>query len=103
MDEARWLSCDDPRKLVEWLRGKTADRKLRLFACAFWRLWWNVTALRQEHGEADREDIGELLEYAEQWAERGQRPDMTFPSGFGWHPLVAKHACDAANWTIRET
>jgi hypothetical protein len=102
MDEARWQSCDDPRKLVEWLRGRAGDRKLRLFACASWRHWWETTADGQEGGEPGQ-DITPLLDYAEQWAESGRRPDMTFPSGFGWHPLVAQHAFDAANWTVRQT
>ncbi len=102
MDSARWLSCDDPRKLLEWVRGKATDRKLRLFACAFWRLWWH--ALADEDGEEDLEST-QLLDYAEFWAEEGVRRGPPLPGGFGfgWHPLVAKNAIDAANWTIRET
>jgi hypothetical protein len=102
MDGVRWLSCEDPRKLLEWLRGNATDRKLRLFVCAFWRAWW-----RPEPG-CSRDDLDAgvlpLLEYAEQWAQHGLRPDASIGLlGFGWHPLVAQHACDAANWTIRGT
>jgi hypothetical protein len=34
MDEQGWLACADPRPMLQFLRGKASDRKLRLFACA---------------------------------------------------------------------
>jgi hypothetical protein len=42
VDEATWLSCTDPKPLLDFLRGgRTAsDRKLRLFAVACCRRIW---------------------------------------------------------------
>src|SRR2546429_7472454 len=34
MTGAEFLSCNDPEPLLEFLRGKASERKLRLLACA---------------------------------------------------------------------
>jgi hypothetical protein len=38
MTQAEWLSCTDPRQMLDFLHGKASKRKLRLFAAAAWRL-----------------------------------------------------------------
>jgi hypothetical protein len=40
MDEAEWLACSDPEPMLESLKGKFSDRKLRLFTCACVRHVW---------------------------------------------------------------
>jgi hypothetical protein len=37
MTEADWLACTDPRPMLEFLRGRAGDRKLRLFAVTLYR------------------------------------------------------------------
>src|SRR5262245_26574432 len=34
MTEAEWLACDDPSPMLELVRGKVSDRKLRLLVVA---------------------------------------------------------------------
>lgn len=56
MTETGWLEGDDPGAMLEFLRGRASDRKLRLLSVACWRL------LDGEHGR-------EALEVAERYAD----------------------------------
>lgn len=42
MTEAEWHTCRESSKMVEFIRLKTSDRKLRLFACACCRRIWDL-------------------------------------------------------------
>src|SRR5262245_39326383 len=42
MDEATWLASTDPSVMLEFLKGKASDRKLRLFACSCCRRAWEM-------------------------------------------------------------
>ncbi len=60
MTEAEWLNCEDPTRMLEFLRGKASERKLRLFACACCRMHdWianprNASAVEKIERCADR-------------------------------------------------
>jgi hypothetical protein len=60
MTEAEWLACTDPLPMLEFLRGKASDRKLRLYAVACSRgLWHLMTNPRSQRA----------VEVAEQYAD----------------------------------
>jgi hypothetical protein len=74
MDEAEWLACTDPEPMLQHLRGKASDRKLRLFAVACCRRVWTSLeheefrdAVRKAESFADgHADRAELLQAYEQ-------------------------------------
>jgi hypothetical protein len=42
MTEAEWLESTNPYRMMEHLRGRASERKLRLFACACCRRLWPI-------------------------------------------------------------
>jgi hypothetical protein len=67
MTEAEWLACTDPAAMLEFIRGKANDRKLRLFACACCRRVWNFLS--------DDEWGRRLVELAERFADGAACPE----------------------------
>ncbi len=60
MTETEWLACTDPTPMLEFLRGKSSDRKLRLFGCAC--CWRAGGLLNHDHKTlATAEDHADVL------------------------------------------
>ena len=65
MTEAEWLACTEPTPMLDFLRGKASDRKLRLFAVACCRSIWNL--LREKNHR-------KAVEVAERYADGQATP-----------------------------
>jgi hypothetical protein len=60
MNEVQWLDCADPTPMLEFLRGKASDRKLRLFSVACCRLVWDCLTTHRS-----RRSVETAEEYAD--------------------------------------
>src|SRR5262249_51841547 len=60
MTEAEWLACASPVPMLEFIRGKTSERKLRLFACGCCRRIWHLLAK-----EGSREAVAAAERFAD--------------------------------------
>jgi hypothetical protein len=72
MTEAKWLACDEPRQMLEFLRGKVSDRKVLLFACSCWRRTWRLLAV-----DGSRDAVGFLEAAADRVPAEGEEFRIT--------------------------
>jgi hypothetical protein len=106
MTEAQWLASSDPTPMLEFLRDKASDRKLRLFACACCRLVWHLltdersqravaAAERYADGVISARELNEAADtaydaYTEAKVADGYAPDSdVHPEYVGHVPFVA--------------
>jgi hypothetical protein len=82
MTEVEWLDCTDPQPMMELLKGKASDRKLRLFAVACCRRIWNLLT----HEQSRR-----VVEFAERYADGNASVDQMQEAGNGSYD--AYHRC----------
>jgi hypothetical protein len=116
MTELEWLACTEPDIMLEFLKGKASDRKLRLFACACCRRMWSlldddrkqmlvndsVTAAEMAKKDADRDKMA--VELAERCAD-GQADFAELQALFPSLDEKEEAACHAAGsdaaWTAK--
>src|SRR5438046_1153040 len=96
MTEAEWLAATDPTPMLEFLRGKTSDRKLRLFAVAALRVGQDndpetITRIEVAERFADgRATVDDLRRWWKDDSGEG-RPERAYSWSFlvatWWRPL----------------
>lgn len=99
MTESEWNTSTDPTAMLEFLRGKVGDRKLRLFAVACCRaIWWQLEEYRgyQEIVETLELVADEALTRAD--LDRAIEAAETFVSSFGPVRTVTR-ACQLDAWS----
>jgi hypothetical protein len=115
--EQEWLACTDPGPMLEFVRGRASDRKLRLFAVACCRRVWHLmpqgsdeynhaaveTAERFADGLASRQELEDLAPLFMQWQYRNDQlwstpRDAAFRT---WH-VISADAWRAAQVTAHQ-
>jgi hypothetical protein len=82
--EAKWLASTDPAPMLEFLRGKVSDRKLRLFACGYYRQIWDT--LTERHAR-------KIVEISELYADGVGKPQaLSGARRNGWNEVVKNTA-----------
>jgi len=91
MTEQEWLTCTNPEPMLEYLRGKVSDRKLRLFAVACCRHLLQQIPLHSWDQEA--------VEVAERYADgKSTAAELTAAANATTPDWTAAFACaDAAS------
>jgi hypothetical protein len=104
---AEWLACDDPEEMLDSLRGKASDRRLRLFAAACCRRVLGrpsvercrkavEAAERFADGAASRQELDGAAAAAVTEASLQNLPSATRAVRSAAHPDAARAATNAA-------
>jgi hypothetical protein len=93
MNEAEWLTCGDPGPMVNSPLSQKSDRKLRLFACASCRMFWDALSGWQA-AVLVAERFADGLATLEELEEAGLPPSHEAPTGLDY--LLEPDAINAA-------
>ena len=83
MTEAEWVACTDPRKMLGFLQGKASERRLRLFACAYYRAVRDTSHLGPGTAVTLAEQYADGLASAEELAAKQRATPLQTSSQYG--------------------
>lgn len=105
MTEAEWIACSDPTRMLEFLRDRASDRKLRLFAvaCCRWLMRTVLASPMRGHGlnVAERYADGEIS--VEELAAAQNYSSSPISKEFGLNDAVRGDSNDAEAACINAT
>jgi hypothetical protein len=88
--EAEWIVCTDPQKMLDFLRDKANNRKLRLFAVACCRRVWNLL-----HDKRSRKAVECSERFADGQIDKGElssaRKEMEKVVEKAWNLFAMRH------------
>jgi hypothetical protein len=101
--EAEWLACTDPEKMLEYLRGKASERKLRLWAVACCRRNWHLLGDKRSRESveiSERYAEGQVreVELSRAWAAASAAVDQSKFAEAAWR--VAEDEPEKAAWSL---
>jgi hypothetical protein len=114
MTESEWLDCTDPQPMLEFLKGKASDRKLRLFGGGCCRRIWHLLpddrhrrAIEVAEKYADDSATTHELQAAggaavEATWELKDEQDARWPASPDLAALLAAEAAEMAAWITKD-
>ncbi|VTR93435.1 Uncharacterized protein (Fragment) OS=uncultured bacterium PE=4 SV=1 [Gemmata massiliana] len=98
MTEAEWLACEEPRPMIQFLRGWVSDRRLRLFGCACYLNLW----IRFPVAELYRDVLRASEAYADQRISKSQFKLSRKKGDWEKVPCVTGEAWEVAQGAARD-
>jgi hypothetical protein len=102
MTEQEWLDCTDPKPMLEFLRGRASERKLRLFAVGCCRRVWSLLTTEKSRKAvevAERYVDGQTGQSELLGAGRGAEREAASSRGLNYDAVAAVIAAGDPNAT----